>query len=178
MLEKATIARPYAEAAFAQAVDESQLNEWSAFLGSLKTIVEDAGMQTVIGNPKMSQEQLAGFIIDICGSSISQSCKNFVKILVNAERINLATEVFNLFEQKRAAAQGISDVKVTSAFPLDDSQTSGIADAISRRLGKQVNVETSEDKDLIGGVVIRAGDAVIDASVRGRLKELNNLFAQ
>ncbi|MEM6998208.1 MAG: F0F1 ATP synthase subunit delta [Pseudomonadota bacterium] len=178
MLEKATIARPYANAAFDQAIEEGKLSEWSAMLNLLSMIISDSNMSQVINNPKLSSEQLNHFIADVGGDKFSQAGKNFIRILIDAERIGLAAEIFTIFEKKRAAAEGISDVDVISAYPLDDAQVSAISDSISKRLGKKVDVNTDEDKDLIGGVIIRAGDSVIDASLRGRLKELNSLFAQ
>lgn len=178
MIEKATIARPYAEAAFSQALDEGTLADWAVFVGNLKMIISDENMRQVIYNPKLSDQQLADLIIELCGEAISQTQQNFVKILVDAERIALAPEIAGLFEQSKAAAEGMSEVDVISAFALDDGQLNTISDAISKRLGKKIDINASEDKDLIGGVVIRAGDAVIDASVKGRLKELTNLFAQ
>ena len=178
MLEKATIARPYANAAFDQAVEEGKLSEWSAMLNLLNVIVSDDNMHGVINNPKLSSEQLYQFIADICGDKLSKTGKNFVRILIDAERIGLANSIFNIFEQKRAAAEGISDVDVISAYPLDDAQINSVSDAISKRLGKKVDINTADDKDLIGGVIIRVGDSVIDASLRGRLKELNGVFAQ
>ena len=178
MLEKATIARPYAEAAFAQALEEGKLADWSKMLGLLKTVITDTNMRSVIKSPKLDSDQLYQFIVDVCGTSFSQTGKNFIKILVDAERIGLAAEVFTVFENKRTAAEGISDVDVITAYPLDDAQVKTISDAISKRLGKKIDINTKENKDLIGGVVIRAGDSVIDASLRGRLKELNSVFAQ
>lgn len=178
MLEKATIARPYANAAFDQAIDEGKLSEWSAMLNLLSVIVSDENMSHIIDNPKLSSEQLYQFIADVGGDKFSQAGKNFIRVLIDAERIQLASQVFELFEQKRAAAEGISDVDVVSAYPLDDAQVSSISESISKRLGKKVDINTEEDKELIGGVIIRAGDSVIDASVRGRLKELNSIFAQ
>ena len=178
MLEKATIARPYAEAAFSQALEEGKLSDWSAMLNLLNAVVSDSSMRGVINNPKLSGQQLYQFIVDICGDKLSQTGKNFVRTLINAERISFAAEIFNLYEQKRAAAEGISDVEVISAYPLDDAQISAISESISKRIGKKIDINTEEDKDLIGGVIIRAGDSVIDASLRGRLKELNSVFAQ
>ena len=178
MLEKATIARPYANAAFDQAIEEGKLSDWSAMLNLLGVIVSDSNMNQVINNPKLSNEQLYQFIADIGGDKFSQAGKNFIRILIDAERIGLAAEIFTIFENKRAAAEGISEVDVISAYPLDDAQVNVISDSISKRLGKKVDINTDEDKDLIGGVIIRAGDSVIDASIRGRLKELNSLFAQ
>jgi len=178
MLEKATIARPYANAAFDQAIEEGKLSDWSVMLNLLNVIVSDENMHGVINNPKLTSEQLTQFIVDICGDKLSKTGKNFVSALVDAERISLAAEIFNLFEQKRAAAEGISEVDVVSAYALDDAQVSAISESISKRLGKKVDINTDEDKELIGGVIIRAGDSVVDASLRGRLKELNNIFAQ
>ena len=178
MLEKATIARPYAEAAFASALEDGKLSDWSAMLELLNVIVSDVNMRGVINNPKLSSEQLHQFIVDICGDKLSKTGKNFVRILIDAERIGLAAEIYNIFEQKRDAAEGISEVDVISAYPLDDAQISAISESISKRIGKKVDVNTEKDIDLIGGVIIRAGDSVIDASLRGRLKELNSVFAQ
>ncbi|MCZ6804706.1 MAG: F0F1 ATP synthase subunit delta [Proteobacteria bacterium] len=178
MLEKATIARPYAEAAFAQALEEGKLADWSSMLNLLSMVVSDDNMRGVINNPKLSSEQLHQFIVELCGESLSKTGKNFVRVLIDAERIGLAADVFSIYEQKRIAAEGISEVNVISAYPLDDAQISVISESISKRIGKKVDINTEEDKDLIGGVIIRAGDAVIDASLRGRLKELNNVFAQ
>ena len=178
MLEKATIARPYAEAAFAQSAEEGKLSEWSAMLNLLKVVISDANMRSVINNPILSSEQLYQFIVDICGDALSQTGKRFIKILVNAERIGLAAEIYTLYEQKRAAAESISEVDVITAYALEQDQINTISEAISKRLGKKIDINTEEDKELIGGVVIRAGDSVIDASLRGRLKELNNIFAQ
>ncbi len=178
MLEKVTIARPYAEAAFAQALEESNLGDWSGMLGLLSVIISDDNMNGVVDNPKLSNERLYQFIVELCGDKLSKTGKNFVRILIDAERIGLAAEIFELYEQKRSDAEGISEVEVVSAYPLDDTQINAISDAISKRLGKKVDISTEEDKDLIGGVIIRAGDSVVDASLRGRLKELNSVFAQ
>ncbi len=178
MLEKATIARPYANAAFDQAIEEGKLSEWSSMLNLLSVIVSDNNMHAVINNPKLSNEQLHQFIVDVAGDKLSQTGKNFIQILIDAERIHLAVDIFELFEQKRAAAEGISDVEVVSAYALDGAQINTISESISKRLGKKIDVNTEEDKNLIGGVIIRMGDSVIDASLRGRLKELNSVFAQ
>ncbi|MEC7876142.1 MAG: F0F1 ATP synthase subunit delta [Pseudomonadota bacterium] len=178
MLEKATIVRPYAEAAFSQALEEDKLSEWSAMLNLLSTIVHDSDMQRVIASPKINADELYQFIIDICDNKLSQSGKNFVKICVDAGRISLASEISVLFEQKRSTAEGVSGVDVITAYPLDENQIKEITKSLSKRTGNKININIEEDKDLIGGVIIRVGDSVVDASLRGRLKELNNVIAQ
>jgi len=178
MLEKATIVRPYAEAVFSLALEEDKLSEWSAMLNLLSMIVHDNDMQKVIGSPKISADELYQFIIDVCDNKLSQSGKNFVRICVDAGRISLAPEISVLFEKKYAAADGVSEVDVITAYPLDENQIKEITESLSKRTGNKININIEEDKDLIGGVIIRVGDSVVDASLRGRLKELNNAIAQ
>ncbi len=178
MLEKATIARSYAEAAFSFALEEGRLRDWSVMLNLLATVIADKDMQRIISHPKINADQLHQFIVDICGDKLDGNAKNFVKILIAADRIGLAANIVSIFEQKRAAAEGVSEVDVISAYPLDDAQINTISNAISKNIGKKIDINTSIDTNLIGGVVIRAGDSVIDVSLRGRIKTLNNLFAQ
>jgi len=178
MLEKTTIVRPYAEAAFSQALEEGKLSEWSTMLSLLSVIVRDSDMQRVIASPKISADELYQFIVDICENKLTQSGKNFVKICVDAGRIGLASEISVLFEQKRSAAEDISEVDVITAYPLNENQIKKISESLSKRTGNKIDINIEENKDLIGGVIIRVGDSVIDASLRGRLEELNNVIAQ
>ena len=104
--------------------------------------------------------------------------RNLVKILLQAGRLQYAPSIKNQYEQMRAAAEGRVEVEVVTAYALDDQQQAGIAESIAGRLGKQVNIKTSVDESLIGGAVIRAGDSIIDASLRGRLTELRNELAR
>ncbi|MCY4209521.1 MAG: F0F1 ATP synthase subunit delta [Gammaproteobacteria bacterium] len=174
MLENATIARPYATAVFELAQETGQVEAWSAMLGLLSLVVSDNSLRALIANPKVSRAQLQELVFDVCGKELSGAGQNFVKVLVQAERLQYASYVKDLYEQMRAAAEGKVEVEVVTAYTLDERQQAGIADTISARLGKQVTVRTSVDETLIGGAVIRAGDSIIDASLRGRLGELRN----
>ncbi len=174
MLENATIARPYATAVFELAQETGQVEAWSAMLGLLSLVVSDNSLRALIANPKVSRAQLQELVFDVCGEELSGAGQNFVKVLVQAERLQYASYVKDLYEQMRAAAEGKVEVEVVTAYTLDERQQAGIADTISARLGKQVTVRTSVDETLIGGAVIRAGDSIIDASLRGRLGELRN----
>ncbi len=176
MLEKKTIARPYAESAFSQALEEGQLQNWATMLKVLRLIVADDNMTPVLTSPKLDHQQLAQFIIDIAGDVLNETGRNFVHILVDAGRISLIAEIVVLFEEKQAAAEAIDTIEVTSAYPLTDPQINMLTKTLAKNLGKKIDINAKEDKGLIGGVVIRMGDTVINASVQGRLKELNNLF--
>ena len=174
MLEKTTIARPYAQAVFELAQESANTVEWSAALELLNRIVSDTQLQLLLNNPKVSHQQLQDLVIEIAATGFSQQAKNFIKVLVSASRLQYAPQIAQMFETMRADAEGTVEVEVSSAYELDQAQQDAIAKGMSARLGKKVNISTTVDGSLIGGAVIRAGDSVIDASLRGRLTELGN----
>ncbi len=178
MQETITIARPYARAVFEQAQSGNKLNQWSAMLHVLGTVAADAGMQALIKNPKLDREQLKQIILDICGSHLDQQGKNFVHILVDAGRFALVPQISRLFDEQKAQAEGVAAVEVISAYPLEAEQQEKIKQVMAKRLGRKIEITTHVDQSLIGGAVIRAGDSVIDASLRGRLKQLGHNFAE
>lgn len=174
MLEKTTIARPYAQAAFEFAGEAGELDQWSGMFKLLADIVSDPQMQQLLHNPKVSDEQLEEIIISIGGDRFSGSGRNFIRILVQSERLQYAADMARLFEDMVAEAEGRLDVEVVSAYELEDDQQEKISSAMAKRHGKKIGISSRVDEHLIGGAVIRARDSVIDASVRGRLNELRN----
>lgn len=174
MAEVSTIARPYALAAFKQAKEEGKLGDWSEMIETLATIVADPLMKGLIANPRIKRDQLADLIIDVGGKALSDTGKNFIRVLAEKGRLKYLPEVRRIFEEKRAESEGRSRVEVTSAFELNDDQKKKITSAMSKRLGTEIDLSVHVDDSLIGGVVIRAGDLVIDASLRGRMSRLAN----
>lgn len=166
------LARPYAIAAFKQAQEESKLPQWSDMLALLVTIVRDPTMMGLMANPKVSRPQLAKLIIDVGGDVFSDTGKNFVRVLAEYGRLGLAPDIEKIFNKERSRLEGRSQVSVTSAYELSEDQIKNIVNVMSKRLGTEVNVSVGVDNSLIGGIVIRAGDLVIDASLRGRLGKL------
>lgn len=177
MPERATLARPYAKAAYEQARAEGKAKEWSGLLEMLSVITADPVMRRVARNPKVSDEQLSGLLMELCASMITPTGRNFVQLLVNAGRLGVMSEIRVEFERRRLQAEGRANVEVTAAFELDDAQRARIRELMSRRLGREVTLSAAVDKSLIGGAIIRSGDSVIDASVRGRLRVLGNQLA-
>ncbi len=174
MLANTTIARPYAKAVFEQAQEEGDMEMWSALLKMLGQIVQDPQMRQLLHSPKVSHKQLLDLLSSIYGGKLSASAANFIRILIKSNRLKIAGQISELFEQKRAQAEGKIEVKVVSAFALDSDQSKDIAEAMGKRTGKKVNISSVVDKSLIGGMIIQAGDSVIDASLRGRLSKLRN----
>jgi F-type H+-transporting ATPase subunit delta len=172
MADSSTESRPYAIAAFKQASEENQVSQWSDMLALLEQVVGDTTMKGAIANPRVNREQLAALIIDVCGDVLSDTGKNFVRLLAEYGRLHSVTEIRGIFEQQRAELEGRSRVHVRSAYELDDTQCEIIQQSMAKRLGGEVDLTVEVDDTLIGGLVIRAGDTVIDATLRGRLTQL------
>jgi F-type H+-transporting ATPase subunit delta len=172
--EVTTIARPYAEAAFKRAVESDKLGQWSDALGLLAAVVQDPAMAGLIANPKVDKAQLVGLVFDIVGDKLDDEAKNLVRIMAENDRLIVMPAVSTLFEDSKNAQQGTLDVQVTAAFAMDVAQESALADALKAKLGREVRITSEQDPELIGGVRIRAGDMVIDGSVRGQLAQLAN----
>lgn len=176
MQEKLTIARPYASAAFSYAKDQGQISEWAEMLSALAGAVDHPEMQPLIGHPKVAKKALFGLLKSVleavASSTLDVKRENFLQVLVDAERIQLAPEIAELFERAKTVAEGVVDVSVISAYQVSDAEQTKIADAIRARSGQQCEVRSEVDESLIGGAIIRVGDSVIDISLKGRLQAL------
>ena len=172
MAELSTLARPYAKAAFEYAREKNALAQWSEQLATCAAVAADEGMGAVLDNPSLTDEQQANTMNEVCGDATGAEVKNFVRILSSNKRLGLLAEIHSQFELYKANQEKSVDVEVVSAFDLNDATTARLADVLGKKLEREVKVSTSTDKDLLGGVLIRTGDLVIDGSVRGRLNKL------
>jgi F-type H+-transporting ATPase subunit delta len=172
MAELTTLVRPYARAAFEFAQQNDKLAEWSAMLALAADVAGDAEMQRVLGHPVLTDEQKAAAVIDVCEGKLSDQGRNFIAILAENKRLTLLPEISAMFETLRAQLERSVDVELTSPFELNQEQQDQLTKALTRKLDRQVKFTAMVDQSLIGGVVIRAGDMVIDASVRGKLMKL------
>ncbi|MFC3152702.1 F0F1 ATP synthase subunit delta [Litoribrevibacter euphylliae] len=172
MAELTTLARPYAKAAFKFALENSQLDQWSAGLGMSAQVVADEDAARVLSAPQLTADEKAKLVIDICGDKITDGLKNFLSVLSANHRLALLPEISVLFDKFKADQEQSINVDITSAFDLANEEQQKLAQALSQKFNREINVSGQTDKALIGGVVIRSGDMVIDGSVAGRLKKL------
>ncbi|OLS61588.1 F0F1 ATP synthase subunit delta [Pseudomonas putida] len=172
MAELTTLARPYAKAAFEHAQAQQQLANWSAMLGLAAAVSQDDTMQRLLKAPRLTSAQKAATFIDVCGDKFDAQARNFIHIAAENDRLLLLPEISAQFELYKAELEKSVDVEVTSAFALNQEQQDKLAKVLSARLNREVRLHATEDSALIGGVVIRAGDLVIDGSVRGKLAKL------
>ena len=172
MAELSTLARPYAKAGFEYAREKDALAQWSEQLATCAAVAANDGMDAVIDNPSLTDEQQAQTLNEVCGDATGQEVKNFVSILASNKRLSLLPVICAQFELLKSNLEKSVDVEVVSAFDLNDATADKLAQVLGKKLEREVKVSTSTDQDLLGGVLIRAGDLVIDGSVRGRLNKL------
>ena len=174
MAELTTIARPYALAAFNYARQTTRLAEWSEMLGFAGEVVSQPAFARYLDDPELGRERLAHLLFEIGGERFDDSVKNLLRTMAENGRLGALPLVSEQFDRMRDQAEGLADVEVVSAYAVNATQKKTLAAALEKRLGKQVKLSTRIDKSLIGGLLIRIGDEVIDASVSGGLKQLAN----
>ena len=178
MAELATIARPYARAAFETAQADGKLAEWGALLTRAAAAVAQPDFAVLLGNPQVGTDALADLLGEIAGQGAGEHGAAFLALLARRNRLVALSAIASQFDAMHAAAENRADVEVISAVALSDAQQRAFAQAMQRRLGREVVIHPRVDASLLGGAVIRAGDLVIDGSVKGRLAKLAASLSQ
>lgn len=171
MAEKATIARPYARAAFDFARPRDALAAWSAALAAAAQVVTDPRVAPLLTSPQVRPQQLVGLVAEAAGAP-QGPVRNFLDLLAENGRLGFLPEIAAQYEVLRTEAEKVADVEVISAMELDGAQQERLAKALRSRLGREIRMHTRTDASLIGGAIVRAGDLVIDGSLKGRLERL------
>lgn len=172
MTEQVTLARPYAVAAFRHAKKKKSAARWSEGLEFLALLIRDPRLQQAASNPRVRRESFANAFVSLCGPEIGQDLQNFVRLLIENRRLALLPSIVTLFNGYRADDEGQIRVEVTSAFELTETETKNVSKVLQSHFGKKPQMTVRTDAELIGGLLIRAGDRVIDATVRGQIDRL------
>ncbi len=174
MADRATVARPYARAAFAHAREADDLASWSKLLGSAAVAVADPRVERLLGHPHVTDDELVELLGGIAGKAASEDGRNFLRTLAKNRRLGHLPEIAAHFEKLRAEVENVVDVEVIAAREIAAPQQKKLAAALAKRLGREVRMHTRIDETLLGGAVVHAGDLVIDGSVKGRLARLGS----
>ncbi|MBR9814837.1 F0F1 ATP synthase subunit delta [bacterium] len=177
MAELSTIARPYAKALFDVYAEASKLADGERVTNALAAAVSHAQIGDLIGHPKVADAELEGLIAAACGDALDGEGKNLLKLLIANDRLAIAPALAAQYAVLKAEAESRIDVTVTAAKPMSDDAKAALSDALAKRLGRQVDMTVDTDESLIGGAVIRAGDMVIDGSVKGRVARIAQTLA-
>ncbi len=173
MAEKATVARPYAKAAFAHARDKNTLDAWSGWLGTARAVVSSDEFKAFESSPGVSRQQLKELVANVCGDAIDGNGRALLDLLAENDRIDFLPEIAEQFDELKADHQNVADVEVVSASALNETQRERLAGALRARLRRDVRLHCSVDPSLIGGAVVRSGDLLIDGSLVNKLQRLD-----
>ena len=174
MSESSNIARPYAQAIFELARDSDRFDQWSESLKLLCEIVEHPDIGILINDPRITRQQVLDIVLEIGADSFDEHTRNLVRILAHYRRLAAVPSITRQYESLRAIEEGIIEAELETAFEVDDDHQSSLILALQKRLGRKVRLTSNVNPDLLGGVVVRAGDWVIDGSVRAKLEKLSS----
>ena len=172
MAEPSTVARPYAEAAFKLAELANALGKWSEMLGALALVAQDERVLRAVGDPNLSDAQVAGLFISILGGRLNGEAENLVRVLAENKRIELLPEIRAQFEALKNEREGVVEAEVLSAFELSEAQLADLVRRLEQKTGRKVKAKIQVQSDLIAGVKVVMGDKVIDGSARAQLGAL------
>jgi F-type H+-transporting ATPase subunit delta len=172
--DRATIARHYARAAFAHAQGAKDFASWSKLLGAAAIAASDRRVARLIGNPHVTSDALVDLLGGLSKQAAGEGGKNFLRALAENRRLALLPEIAAQFEKLRAEVEGVVDVEVIAAREIAAPQRKKLEAALAKRLGREVRMHTRIDESLLGGAIVRAGDLVIDGSLKGRLERLGS----
>ncbi len=172
MSEAASIARPYARALFEVAQEGNIIDSWSQALGSMAAVAANGEVLALLNNPQVGDEGLYPLFVEAAGEGCGAEVKNLVQLMVVNRRLRAMPEVAQQFEQLRSEAESTIEAQLITAKPVNDEQQAELAEALSKKMGREVTLRTEVNEELIGGAIIRAGDWVIDGSVKAQLESL------
>lgn len=175
MSDLTTIARPYAKAAFDFAVEKKQLDKWGEMLVFAAEVTKNEQIHELL-NSSMAAERLAEIFVTVCGEQIDEFGLNLIKVMAENGRLIALPDVCEQFFVFKKEHEKMIEATVISAVELSQQQLANISLKLEQRLSRKVQLNCSIDESLLGGVIIRAGDLIIDDSVRGRLNRLSDVL--
>ena len=172
MAEISTIARPYAEALFRVACEDTGANalkDWSSLVVNMGAVASDPDMGRVMSDPRVTDDQIYSIFVAALGSEPNTRVQNFIRALIDNDRLSAMPEIATQFRLLVDAKQGSAEARITSAFPMNDADVADLVAALEKKFAIKLKPVVEVDAGLIGGVRVVVGDRVLDTSVRSRL---------
>jgi len=173
MAELTTIARPYAEAAFALAREGNALPAWSRMLQLTSAVVADPRVAAALDNPALDAGAKESLLLSICGDNLNADGRSFVRVLIEGDRIGVLPEIQAMFESLKDAADGTAKATIETAFAFDGAELAELTSALEKRFGRKIDATVTVRPELIGGARVTVGDTVIDGSVQEQLRAMS-----
>jgi F-type H+-transporting ATPase subunit delta len=171
MSELTTVARPYAKAAFEFAVEAKAMDSWLSQLTFAAEVAQDETIKGYLSGGA-SVEQAQTLFLNVCGEQVDSQGQNFLKVLAKNERLLVLPQVLEQFIALKADFDQEVFVDVTSAVEVTAEQKTTLSAALEKRMARKVKLNCIVDASIVSGLIIKAGDMVIDGSVKGKLNRL------
>jgi len=172
MSELTTIARPYAKAAFDVAVKAKAIDSWVIQLAFAAEVAKDKTIESYLSGG-ISVEQAQTLFLNVCGEQVNSEGQNFIKVLAENKRLLVLPLVLEQFLVLKAEFEQEITVDVTSAVDITAEQKTTLSAALEKRLARKVKLNCNIDVNIVSGLIIKAGDTVIDGSIQGKLSRLS-----
>ena len=172
-----TLARPYAKAAFQLSEADDALARWDEMLTLAAAIVGEERVAALIESPQVSAQQVGDLLTEAAGENFDARFSGYLSVLAENGRLSLLDEIASIYSKLRQQAERRLEVRVVSAVALEEDQKERLRNALSKRFDAEIKLNNEIDNSVMGGAVIYAGDQVIDGSLSGRLKKLEQSLA-
>jgi F-type H+-transporting ATPase subunit delta len=162
----------YAQAVFSLGKERGTLDVWQNDLTELATLMGDSRVSSYLSNPSITADTKLATLEASLPSTVQPELRNLAKLLVVRGRTNLIPQIREIFEEQVRAERGITVAQVTTAEPLTADEEALVREKLASMTGNTIEITSTIDPDLIGGIVVRIGDHVIDGSVRNKLERM------
>ena len=171
-MPKGASARRYAQAAFELALEKGEVNTWSDDLGYLAEAMVSQEFSEFLDAPQVAVDQKIKLIDETVGGSISPLARNLLALLASRNSASLLSDILETYQGMLDEHRGVERAELVSAVPLSDEQRSQVENMLKEMVGKEISLTVRVDPEILGGIVARVGDRVIDGSTRTRLEGL------
>ena len=173
------LAKPYAKALFMYAKSSNNIDKWQIFLAILSLILSEKKMQNYLCLPSLNSLERKKIIVNILNKlseDVDSRCEKFIEILIDNKRLNITSAIVDIFNKMIAKDSNTTKILVTSAYPFDSDQHKKLLDNLSKFYNCRVDIESKVDNNLIGGIVIKKDDQVIDNSIICKLNKFSEFI--
>jgi F-type H+-transporting ATPase subunit delta len=169
-------AKRYAQAVFSLAKERGMLDRWQTDLSVLNEIMADPVARAYLSNPNVSAADKQT-LLDTGLTNSQPEAKNLAQMLIQRHRLNIIPELYRLYQEAMLAERGIAVADVTTAEPLNSEEQQMVRAKLQQLIGKEIELRLHTDPAIIGGIVARVGDQLIDGSVTNQLRRLRARLA-
>ncbi len=174
MIELSPLARPYAKAIFAAALDAGNHEIVASDLALLSAVSNTKEVSNLIEDPELSKEKIAQIIIGLAAGEISDLSNKMLELLADNKRLNLIEAIYTSYQQLLEQHSNTSSIIVNVANQPSEHNKNIIIEKLLAEHGEGSNIEFSEDPSIMGGLSIKVGDETLDLSIKGKVKKLVN----